>query len=409
MTIMNSANPVSLPGIYGATSSKCIKLLFITAMMLSTTYCATTEVVTTNSKPALSLVEPVPDALRLDVMILPFDPNLKALEQSQDDIPVSEEVRKAESRYLAYHLKETLEQTGNWGVVRVIPTPSSYQPLLVQGTILASDGENLALRVEASDAAGGVWLRKDYSDSASKYAYQSVREDPFQDLYNQIADDLIKAHQSRNASTLTNIQRVAQLKFAQDLSPESVANYLQTDRKGRSSVTQLPAANDAVMARIDRLRQQENLFVDTMDDYYLNFYRNVKPSYDEWRYATYDEAVRLRQMQKQARNRVIAGAALIAGGIYAGSKSETWAGDVGAAALAGGGVKVIKGGLDRYKAAEIHEKALAELTQSLGMEIEPNVLEIEGQSIELKGSVDTQYGEWRRILKEIYAADQGAE
>jgi hypothetical protein len=342
-------------------------------------------------------------------MILPFDPNLKALDQSQDDIPVSEEVRKAESRYLAYHLKETLEQTGNWGVVRVIPTPSSYQPLIVQGTILASDGENLALRVEASDAAGGVWLRKDYSDSASKYAYQSVREDPFQDLYNQIADDLIKAHQSRNASTLTNIQRVAQLKFAQDLSPESVANYLQTDRKGRSSVTQLPAANDAVMARIDRLRQQENLFVDTMDDYYLNFYRNVKPSYDEWRYATYDEAVRLRQMQKQARNRLLAGAALIAGGIYAGSKSETWAGDAAATGAVIGGIGAVKSGMDRYKQAEIHEQALAELTQSLGMEIEPNVLEIEGQSIELKGSVDTQYSEWRRILKDIYAADQGAE
>jgi hypothetical protein len=163
------------------------------------------------------------------------------------------------------------------------------------------------------------------------------------------------------------------------------------------------------MARIDRLRQQENLFVDTMDDYYLNFYRNVKPSYDEWRYATYDEAVRLRQMQKQARNRLLAGAALIAGGIYAGSKSETWAGDAAATGAVIGGIGAVKSGMDRYKQAEIHEQALAELTQSLGMEIEPNVLEIEGQSIELKGSVDTQYGEWRRILKDIYAADQGAE
>lgn len=385
------------------------RLVLITSIALSTTYCATTEVVTTNSKPALSLAEPVPDELRLDVMILPFDPNLGELEQSQDDIPISAEVRQAESRYLAYHLKETLEQTGNWGVVRVIPAPSSYQPLVIRGKILASDGENLALQVEASDAAGAVWLRKDYSDSASKYAYQSVREDPFQDLYNQIADDLIRAHQSRNAATLTNVQRVAQLKFAQDLSPESVANYLQTDRRGRSTVTQLPAANDAVMARIDRLREQENLFVDTMDDYYLNFYRNVKPSYDEWRYATYDEAVRLRQMQKQARNRLLAGAALIAGGIYAGSKSETWAGDAAATGAVIGGIGAVKSGMDRYKQAEIHEQALAELTQSLGMEIEPNVLEIEGQSIELKGSADTQYGEWRRILREIYAADQGTD
>ena len=141
--------------------------------------------------------------------------------------------------------------------------------------------------------------------------------------------------------------------------------------------------------------------------YYLNFYRNVKPSYDEWRYATYDEAVRLRQMQKQARNRLLAGAALIAGGVYAGSQSETWAGDAAAAGAVVGGIGAVKSGMDRYKQAEIHEQALAELTQSLGMEIEPNVLQIEGQSIELEGTLDAQYGQWRRILKEIYAADQG--
>ena len=112
-----------------------------------------------------------------------------------------------------------------------------------------------------------------------------MREDPFQDTYNQVANDLLKAHQARNASSIINIQNVARLKFAADLSPESVSNYLETDRRGRVTVTQLPAENDLVMQRVSRLREQENLFVDTMDDYYLNFYRNVKPSYDEWRYA----------------------------------------------------------------------------------------------------------------------------
>ena len=382
-------------------------LWFLLGLMSLLTSCATTEIVTTTSEPAMVAQVPIEDALRLDVMILPFDPNLERIEAAESDIPVSAEVRRAESRYQAYHLKETLEQTGNWGVVRVIPSPTNFQPLLVQAKILASDGENLRLFVKATDAAGSVWINKEYSDSASKYAYQSVREDPFQDIYNQVANDLLKAHQARNASSIINIQNVARLKFAADLSPESVSNYLQTDRRGRVTVTQLPAENDLVMRRVGRLREQENLFVDTMDDYYLNFYRNVKPSYDEWRYATYDEAVRLRQMQKQARNRLLAGAALIAGGVYAGSQSETWAGDAAAAGAVVGGIGAVKSGMDRYKQAEIHEQALAELTQSLGMEIEPNVLQIEGQSIELEGTLDAQYGQWRRILKEIYAADQG--
>ena len=391
-----STRPGSLKGLWS--------LLGLMALLTS---CATTEIVTTTSEPAMVAQVPIEDALRLDVMILPFDPNLERIEAVESDIPISAEVRRAESRYQAYHLKETLEQTGNWGVVRVIPSPTNFQPLLVQAKILASDGENLRLFVKATDAAGSVWINKEYSDSASKYAYQSVREDPFQDIYNQIANDLLKAHQARNASSIINIQNVARLKFAADLSPESVSNYLQTDRRGRVTVTQLPAENDLVMLRVGRLREQENLFVDTMDDYYLNFYRNVKPSYDEWRYATYDEAVRLRQMQKQARNRLLAGAALIAGGVYAGSQSETWAGDAAAAGAVVGGIGAVKSGMDRYKQAEIHEQALAELTQSLGMEIESNVLQIEGQSIELEGTLDAQYGQWRRILKEIYAADQG--
>ena len=391
-----STRPGSLKGLW-----------FLLGLMALLTSCATTEIVTTTSEPAMVAQVPIEDALRLDVMILPFDPNLERIEAVESDIPISAEVRRAESRYQAYHLKETLEQTGNWGVVRVIPSPSNFQPLLVQAKILASDGENLRLFIKATDAAGSVWINKEYSDSASKYAYQSVREDPFQDIYNQVANDLLKAHQARNASSIINIQNVARLKFAADLSPESVSNYLQTDRRGRVTVTQLPAENDLVMLRVGRLREQENLFVDTMDDYYLNFYRNVKPSYDEWRYATYDEAVRLRQMQKQARNRLLAGAALIAGGVYAGSQSETWAGDAAAAGAVVGGIGAVKSGMDRYKQAEIHEQALAELTQSLGMEIEPNVLQIEGQSIELEGTLDAQYGQWRRILKEIYAADQG--
>ena len=91
---------------------------------------------------------PIEDALRLDVMILPFDPNLERIETVDSDIPISAEVRRAESRYQAYHLKETLEQTGNWGVVRVIPSPTNFQPLLVQAKILASDGENLRLFVK---------------------------------------------------------------------------------------------------------------------------------------------------------------------------------------------------------------------------------------------------------------------
>jgi hypothetical protein len=197
------------------------------------------------------------------------------------------------------------------------------------------------------------------------------------------------------------------LAFAKDLAPAAFGDYLGTDAKGQVTLLKVPAANDAVLNRVARVRQQDDLLVDTLDDYYFKFYRDIKPSYDEWRYATYDEAVRLRQVKKQARNRLLTGAALIAGGIYAGSQSETWAADAASAGAVVGGVAAVKSGLDRLKQTEIHEQALQELTQSLSREIQPNVLDIEGTTIELTGSAEQQYGQWRILLEQLYQEDRG--
>ena len=112
-------------------------------------------------------------------------------------------------------------------------------------------------------------------------------------------------------------------------------------------------------------------------------------------------------MQSKAAKSYLAGAALIVGGLYAGSKSGTWAGQTAGVAAVGGGIMAIKGGIDRTREAEIHAQSLRELSQSLGAEISPHVLNIEGRTIELTGTVDAQYTEWRRILKDIYAEETG--
>jgi len=383
------------------------QLLLITTFM-TLMGCTTTQVITANSKPPVQLQTVISDAERVDVMILPFAPNLETLPESGgDDIPVSAEVRRAESRYLAFHLKDTLERTGNWGIVRVVPSAARHHPLLVSGKILASDGERLTVLVKATDASGRTWLTQTYEDTASKYAYQSVKEDPFQDLYNNIANDLVQQYQTRAVSEISNIKQIAQLAFAADLAPDAFASYLIENRDGTTSIAQAPADNDTILQRVAKIQTQDDLLVDTLDDYYFKFYRDIKPSYDEWRYATYDEAVRLRQLNKQSRNRLLTGAALIAGGIYAGSKSNTWAADAAAAGAVVGGIAAVKGGLDRRKQTEIHEQALQELTQSLGREITPNVLDIEGATVELTGSAEQQYAQWRSMLRTLYQAERG--
>ena len=67
-----------------------------------------------------------------------------------DDDPKSlvfPEVRQAESRYMPYQLKTTLEASGQWGSVWVLPEKSDSVDLLVWGRIDHSDGLDVEVRV----------------------------------------------------------------------------------------------------------------------------------------------------------------------------------------------------------------------------------------------------------------------
>ena len=212
-------------------------LLVLTVWLVSCT--TTTQVITANSKPPVQLQSLLTEAERLDVMVEPFASNLEAMSDAREgDIPVSAEVRRAESRYMAFHLKDTLEQTGNWGIVRVVPSGASHHTLVVAGTILASDGEQLSVRVTATDAKGQRWIDKTYQDTASKYGYQSLKEDPFQDLYNNIANDLIEHYQTYPQANIRTLQQIGQLAFAKDLAPAAFGDYLGTDAKGQVTLSE---------------------------------------------------------------------------------------------------------------------------------------------------------------------------
>jgi len=70
---------------------------------------------------------------------------------------------------------------------------------------------------------------------------------------------------------------------------------------------------------------------------------------------------------------------------------------------AGGGL--IKSGLERRAEANIHSLALEELGQSLEADITPQVIDLEDRTVQLSGTIDDQYSQWREILSDIYAAE----
>ena len=380
--------------------SIAISLLMLSISILSG--CATTQVVIDNSRPATQAAEPIPFDERLDIGVLAVDSNIPAdLAKIERELIVPE-VRRAESSYISYQLKNTLEYTGNWGAVRVTPESSKSVDLELQGKILKSDGEKLKVMMRVTDAMGKVWFERTYEDTASRFSYKKPKEDPFQDLYNDIANDLLKTREGLSREQLLEIKTVANLNFASDLVPDAFTGYLDESNRGQVKTVQLPAETDSMMRRVERIKEQEYLFVDTLDDYYSRFFREMKPSYDEWRHATYDEAIRLREVQRQAKNSLLTGIGLIAVGIAAGSEGNSWATDAAAAGAVVGGIGAIKSGLQRRKEAEIHAESLRELSQSLGTEITPYVLDIEGRTIELSGTAQEQYAQWRKLLKKIY-------
>ena len=284
-------------------------------VLLMVSACASqTEIVTANSTPAKLSYRSLPAELMLDIGIPPLDPNIPADEKEVEKNYIVPDVRRAEASFISYHLKDTLERTGNWGAVRVVPDQDAAVDLLLTGKIIHSDGELLILRFKAEDSSGKIWLNKEYKDNASKFTYRKEKEDPFQDIYNRVANDLLVARDKRNDGELAELRQLTAVRYASRLSPEAYGDYV-TDKNGRFSLNQLPSKDDPMMVRIQKIKDRDNLFVDTLDEYYGRFYQDMALPYHDWRQYTYEEAIKLRQMEKQARNRLIGGAAMIAAGL----------------------------------------------------------------------------------------------
>ena len=353
----------------------------------------------------------IPEEQLLDVAIEVFDPGLPeeavpTFKQQEDG--VFTEVRNSEARYIPFHLKDTLQATGQWGAVRVVPAGMSNVELTVRGQIIKSNGKNLVVSVQAVDATGKVWFDKRYKGEADIAAYlpdQLEIADPFQGLYNTIANDLLAARNKLKPGAIETIREVAELRFAADLAPEAFADYLETNRKGRQKIERLPAAGDPMIARIAEIRERDYMFVDTLNEHYAQFCTRMDRPYDDWRAFSYEEQVALQQLRRAARTRKILGALAILGAVVAQVDTGIEAAARDAAII--GGTMAIQSGIAKGKEAKMHAQALRELGVSFDAEVAPMVIEVKGQTLRLAGSAETQYASWRELLTEIYAEELG--
>lgn len=384
-----------------------LRLLLVVSLSLSLGACVNKSVKSTSVPKVQSATTEVPEDLLLDVSIAIFDPGL---DDFDDDQRIYPEVRKAEARYMPNLLSEALQDSAAWGSVRVVPSTSQITDLMVQGKILYSDGEELRLHIRATDARGYVWLDREYKGNASRYAYSATTlntYDPFQVVYNNIANDLLLRLEELAMQDRENIRLVSELLFARSFSPDAFAGYLEKNRKDRYLIMRLPAEGDPMLERVRNIRERDQMFIDTLQEYYVNFDAQMEGPYQEWRKLSYEEAMALRELKAESTRRLLAGGVAILAGIAGASSNSSTSRTAGNVAIIGGGY-LLKSGLEKRNEAQIHVEALEELGMSLEAEITPQVIELEDRTVMLSGNVEDQYAQWREVLAEIYRTEVGA-
>ncbi len=337
----------------------------------------------------LNQEEGVVESARLDLGIIVFDPGIPKDASTHSKLGVFPKIREVEAQYLPVILRDALIASDNWGVVRVVPEDDETLELRVTGKIIHSDGEDLVLHIRAIDAAGGVWLDRSYHDRTNVSDFPAlvngapaqISDDPFADLYRQIANDLAQAKAQFTSAQLATIRNVALLRYASSLSPEAFSGFLSKGPEGEYVLQRLPADDDPMMTRVQRIRNQEYLFIDTVDEQYAGLYETMAPTYYLWRQYGRERAVFKAEYEERAANRDSYGRR----GSYI-AMERTY---------------------NTFKNSKIQDQDLQELAGGFNNEVAPTVMEVSGRVFRLNGGLNAQYVEWREILRSIFVLETG--
>jgi hypothetical protein len=132
-------------------------------------------------------------------------------------------------------------------------------------------------------------------------------------------------------------------------------------------------------------------------------------AYTNWRKYSHEEIEQVEEAKRKALTRQVLGAAAIVAGVLVDQNSHSSSSVESAATTAAiiGGIYAFKSGLDMRSEIKMHSESLKQLGQSFQSEVQPIVVDIEGRTLQLKGSAEDQYAEWRRLLKELYENETG--
>lgn len=391
---------------------RTLALIVLSVAALGATGCVMHETRPQQRVRAIQAATEIPQSQLLDVGVRLFDENLPKDEKEMEEEHIFPEVRRAEARYLPMQLRNTLEGTGQWGQVRVMPEDAEALDVYVSGKILESTGQVVRVEITVLDATGKQWFQREYQQLADTRSYKDQTgkpRDPFQNMYNTLANDMLMYRQQMAVADIENLRRVSELRFAADLAPYAFSSYMTEDKKGVMQVVRLPSEDNPMLQRMDRIRERDYALLDTINEHYSLFADNMSEPYTNWRRYSYSELEAKDEARRSSITRKLLGAAAIVGGLVVGAEANTYAGQAAATGAIFGGAYAVKSGFDKGAEVKLHSDSLKQLGESFQAEVQPMVVEVEGRTLQLKGTAEEQYTEWRRLLRELYENETGVQ
>lgn len=332
-------------------------------------------------------VEPYPAEELLNIGIEVFEEgetDTKSLEKQN----TSSQIRKSEVLFMAYHLKSTLEQTGYWGDIRVIPEGALGLDVTIDTTFVSSNGEELSLDVKAIDSRGGIWIDRIYRDKLSQEDYEEIQigiKGPFQNIYNAIANDLASMRRRMDALQVKQLRRTTELLFAADVVPEAYGEYVRQGEDGTAEILRLPAEDDPLWQKVHQIAVRNEMFFEALNASYDPYYRTLWKPYSDWRKYNMVERISIREARADSIKQAATGILMIAAAILLEMEevdNTSTLRDV----LVLGGAQVIINGVNISKRADLHRETLKELADSFSTEATTVRVELEGENDRAEGN-----------------------
>ena len=244
---------------------------------------------------------------------------------------------------------------------------------------------SLEILSSANELPIPVFGEQDYPEeirfTPSRPFIPSEHQEPFQDLYEKIGNDLVAIRDTLSVSALQTIQDVSTLVYANDLSPESFGHMLATNDEGLLEAASLPAKSDPMFARVEDMRVRHHAFIDTVDEYYGALHDEMLQAYIMWRRHSYDQQEQLVSRKQEP----------ISQDFFSSSS----------------GYLTMTQRYNRFRWSKIYRQEFQELAAGFNQELAPAILELNEQVHGLSGTMAEQYIQWRRILRQLFELEIG--